>query len=146
MLIPLKERDKVVSVSLPWWASLCWLKANKLHLNVDKTEFMFIRLRQKLQSLTGYTMNIHIDSVPINQSHQSLSLMKISHGRPTFMKSHETYPLVSVLLSRSGHLFQCTLQLKYTKVLSSHTSIIAALYGMAIDKSVNVIWLISNVC
>ena len=57
--------------------------------------------------------------------------MKISHGRSTVMKSLKTYPLVSVLLSRSGHLFQCTLQLKYAKVLSSHTSIIAALHGMA---------------
>ena len=55
----------------------------------------------------------------------------ISCGRPTFMKSLKKYPLVSVLLSGSGHLFQCTLQLKYTKVLSSHTLIIAALYGMA---------------
>ena len=62
LLIPLKERDKVVSVSLPWWAGLSWLKANKLSLNVAKTEFRVIRSRQKLQSLTGYTMNIHIDA------------------------------------------------------------------------------------
>ena len=40
--------------------------------------------------------------------------MKISHGRPTFMKSLKKYPLVKVLLRGSGHLFQCTLQLKYT--------------------------------
>ena len=48
-------------------------------------------------------MNIHIDGVPINhQSNQSilsdLSLIKISRGRPTFMKSLKRYPLVSVLL------------------------------------------------
>ena len=61
--------------------------------------------------------------------------MKISCGRPTFMKSLKKYPLVSVLLSGSGHLFQCTLQLKYTKVLLSHTSIVAALYGMAWPNS-----------
>ena len=62
--------------------------------------------------------------------------MKISHGRSTVMKSLKTYPLVSVLLSRSGHLFQCTLQLKiFAKVLSSHTSIIAALHGMAWPNS-----------
>ena len=47
--------------------------------------------------------------------------MKISRGRPTFMKSLKKYPLVSMLLSGSGFLFQCTLQVKYTKVLSSHT-------------------------
>ena len=35
---------------------------------------MVISSRQKLQSLTDYTMNIHIDGVPINQSNQSKSL------------------------------------------------------------------------
>ena len=74
VLIPLKERDEVVSVSLPWLVSLRWLKANKLSLNVTKTEFMVISSRQKLQSLNDYTMNIHIDGVPINQSIQSKSL------------------------------------------------------------------------
>ena len=53
----------------------CWLKANKLSLNVAKTEFMVISSRQKLQSLLNdYTMNIHIDGVPINQSNQSKSV------------------------------------------------------------------------
>ena len=51
-----------------------WLKANKLSLNVAKTEFMVISSRQKLQFLNDYTMNIHIDSVPINQSNRSKSL------------------------------------------------------------------------
>ena len=36
--------------------------------------FMVISSRQKLQSLTDYTMNIHIGGVPINQSNQSKSL------------------------------------------------------------------------
>ena len=51
-----------------------WLKANKLSLNVAKTEFMVISSRQKLQSLNDYTMSIHIDGVPINRSNQSKSL------------------------------------------------------------------------
>ena len=75
-----------------------WLKANKLSLNVAKTEFMVINSRQKLQSLNDYTMNIHIDGVTINQSNQSKSLgtimKKISRGRPTFMKSLKKYPLI----------------------------------------------------
>ena len=50
----------------------CWLKAQSL--NVAKTEFMVISSRQKLQSLNDYTINIHIDGVPINQSNQSKSL------------------------------------------------------------------------
>ena len=35
---------------------------------------MVISLRQKLQSLNDYTMNIHIGGAPINQSNQSKSL------------------------------------------------------------------------
>ena len=112
-----------------------WLKANKLSLNVAKTEFMVISSRQKLQSLNDYTTNIHVDGVPRNQSNQSKSLgLIIDKNLSWKAHTHEIltkYPLVSVLLSGSGHLFQCTLQLKYTKVLSSHTLIIAALYGMA---------------
>ena len=50
------------------------LKANKLFLNVAKTEFMVISSRQKLQSSNDYIMNIHIDSVPMNQNSQSKSL------------------------------------------------------------------------
>ena len=45
-----------------------WLKANKLSLNVAKTEFMAISSRRKLQSLNDYTTNIHRDGIPINQS------------------------------------------------------------------------------
>ena len=47
-----------------------WLKASKLSLNVAKTEFMVISLRQELQSLNDYTMNINIGDIPINHSNQ----------------------------------------------------------------------------
>ena len=43
-----------------------WLRANKLSLDVAKTEFMVISLHQKLQSLNDYTMNINVDGVKIN--------------------------------------------------------------------------------
>ena len=103
------------------------LKANLLSLNFANMEFMFIGSRQKIQSLNYYTTNIHIDGVPTNQSKSLGLIMKISLGRLTFMKSLKKNPLVSVLLSRSGHLFQYILRLKHRKVLSSHTSSIAAL-------------------
>ena len=51
-----------------------WLKANKLSLNVAKTEFMIIGSRQKLQSLNGYTININVDGVQVNQTTRSKSL------------------------------------------------------------------------
>ena len=51
-----------------------WLKANKLSLNVAKTEFMIISSRQKLQSLNDYTININVDGVQINQTNCSKTL------------------------------------------------------------------------
>ena len=62
-----------------------------------------------------------------NKPKQSKQISRAYHWCPKLM--------VSVLLSGSGHFFQCTLQLKYTKVLLSHTSIIAALYWMAWPNS-----------
>ena len=64
-----------------------WLKANKLSFNVAKTEFMVISSRQKLQSLNDYTMDIHIDVFPINQSNQSKSLGLIMDGNLSW-KAH----------------------------------------------------------
>ena len=45
-----------------------WLRANKLSLNVAKTEFMIISLRQKLQSINDKTININVDDVKVNQT------------------------------------------------------------------------------
>ena len=43
--------------------------------------------------------------------------MKISRGRPTFMKSLKNYPLVSVLLSGSGQFFSMHTAIKIYKGL-----------------------------
>ena len=47
-----------------------WLKANKLSLNVAKSEFTTITSRQKLQSLNDYTINIKCTRRP-NKPNQS---------------------------------------------------------------------------
>ena len=76
-----------------------WLEANKLSLNVAKTEFMVISLRQKLQSLNDYTMNIHIGDAPINQSNQSKSLGLIIDENLSW-KAHISWNLKSILWYR----------------------------------------------
>ena len=63
-----------------------------------------------------------------------LSSMKISRGRPTFMKSLKKISSGIGALKRVKP-FQCTVQLKYIKVLPSHTLITAALNGMALPNS-----------
>ena len=44
-----------------------WLSANKLTLNVAKTEFMLITTRQKLPFLANQEIKIHIDNTPIER-------------------------------------------------------------------------------
>ena len=61
--------------------------------------------------------------------------MKISCGRPTYMRSQKESPLVLVHLSESGLLFPFTLPSKYSKALSSHTLITAVLFGMVCRNS-----------
>ena len=51
-----------------------WLRANKLSLNVAKTEFMVISSRQKLQSLNDKTININVEGVKINQTDNNKAL------------------------------------------------------------------------
>ena len=50
-----------------------WLKANKLSLDVAKIEFMVISSKQKLQSLNDFTMNIHIDGLPVKVAEHSFA-------------------------------------------------------------------------
>ena len=51
-----------------------WLRANKLSLNVAKTEFMVINSRQKLHSLNNKTINVNIEGVKINHTDHSKAL------------------------------------------------------------------------
>ena len=51
-----------------------WLKANKLSLNITKTEFMIIGSRQKLQTQEDCTMSISIQGNPINRVNSTKSL------------------------------------------------------------------------
>ena len=96
---------------------------------------MVISSRQKLQSLNDYTMNIHIDGVPINQSNQRKFLgLIIDENLSWRAHIHEISKKVSSgvgSLNRVRPFVSIHTAIKYTKVLSSHTLIVAALYGMA---------------
>ena len=69
---------------------------------------MVISSTQKLQSLNDYTMNIHIDGVPINRK-QSKQISRAYHWRKSLVEGphswnlQKKYPLVSALLSGSMH-------------------------------------------
>ena len=49
-----------------------WLTANKLQLNVTKTEFMLIGSRQKLNNLP-FLPSLNVNDVPLNHSQCSKS-------------------------------------------------------------------------
>ena len=79
-----------------------WLMANKLSLNVAKTEFQRIGTKQNLKNILGQKPNIHIIDCPIKQVVQcksllALFLMKIFLGKAILMlyvrKFHQEYTL-----------------------------------------------------
>ena len=83
-------------------------------------------------------MNIHIDGVPINQSNQSKSLgLIIDENLSRKVHIHEISKKVSSgigalnMLKRVRPFVSMHTAIKIYKGLSSYTSIIAALYGMA---------------
>ena len=51
-----------------------WLKANRLSLNIAKTEYMVIGTRQKLITQDLNKMNIHVDSTEIKRVQHTKSL------------------------------------------------------------------------
>ena len=44
-----------------------WIKANKLSLNIAKTEFMFIGSRQRLAAFDNHKLRVTVDSEPVRQ-------------------------------------------------------------------------------
>jgi hypothetical protein len=44
-----------------------WLIANKLSLNIAKTEFMIIGSRQRLATFNNYELSVSVDNVPVRQ-------------------------------------------------------------------------------
>jgi len=51
-----------------------WLKANKLSLNIAKTEFMVISSRQKFLAENCSELNIQLDNQPISRVEHAKSL------------------------------------------------------------------------
>ena len=92
---------------------LC-LKANNLSLNVAKTESMIISSGQKLQSLSDYTIKICNDGFQLNETTHS-KFFGLTDDNLSW-KAHEhdiskEPPQTLVRLSKSSHLFLCTLKL-----------------------------------
>ena len=52
----------------------CWLRANKLSLNVAKTEFMIIGSRQRLLTQNNDDIHVYIDDKEINRVNHTKSL------------------------------------------------------------------------
>ena len=103
-----------------------WLKANSLSLNVAKTESMIISSGQKLQSLSDYRIKICNDGFQLNETTHSKFIGPTDDNLSWKAHQHDISkkpPQTLVRLSKSSHLFLCTLKLWYTKVLLNHASI-----------------------
>ena len=51
-----------------------WLKANKLSLNIAKTEFMVIGSRQRLATFDNHELRVTVDSEPVRQVNSTKTL------------------------------------------------------------------------
>ena len=92
---------------------LC-LKANNLSLNVAKTESMIISSGQKLQSLSDYTIKICNDGFQLNETTHSKFIGLTDYNLSWKAHQHDISkepPQTLVRLSKSSHLFLCTLKL-----------------------------------
>ena len=82
-----------------------WLIANKLTLNMTKTEFMLIGSRQKLNTLTtSPVLNIN-ETRYQRQNLWVCSLMQTSHGAVISKGWLKKFPLVLQLSNESDNLF-----------------------------------------
>ena len=66
------DLEKMINTELAYVNS--WLKANKLSLNVAKTEFMVIGSRQRLQTQAEVSIQAHIECKEIKRVESSKSL------------------------------------------------------------------------
>ena len=56
-----------------------WLRANKLSLNVAKTELMVTSSRQKLHSLNDKTINVNVEGDKKNKPNRSKQSSRTEH-------------------------------------------------------------------
>ena len=73
-----------------------WLKANKLSLNIAKTESMVIGSRQKFLAENCSELNIQLDNQPISKVQHAKSLGLIIDDRRSSANYVERYPRQTV--------------------------------------------------
>jgi hypothetical protein len=65
-----------------------WLEANKLSLNIAKTEFMIIGSRQRMHAHSNENININLDGNVIKQVDKAKSLGLIIKQKPFWVESY----------------------------------------------------------
>ena len=79
-----------------------WLIANKLSLNIAKTEFMVIGSRQRLATFDNHELRVTVDSEPVRQVTSTktlgLTLDEILHGKTILKLFLKKFLLVLGLL------------------------------------------------
>ena len=103
----------------------CWLKANKLSLNVAKTEFMVIGSRQKLLVESHNDINIKLeDQVISNVDHaKSLGLVidnRLSWSNHVNELCKKVTPAIGALRRIRPLISQCTAVLVYNSLIQPH--------------------------
>ena len=117
----------------------CWLKANKLSLNVAKTEFMVIGSRQKLLAESHNEINIKLeDQVISNVDHaKSLGLVidnRLSWSNHVNELCKKVTPAIGALRRIRPLISQCTAVLVYNSLIQPHFDYCSLVCDQLSDK------------
>ena len=115
-----------------------WLIANKLSLNVAKTEFMLIGSKQMVKNISNFQPNVVIENKRIKQVHECKTLgvtvdQHLSWKSNTDIICGKITSGISALRRLKDFVDRQTL-LSIIMLLSAHISITAVKYGMCSVK------------
>ena len=117
----------------------CWLKANKLSLDVAKAEFMIIGSRQKLLAESHNEINIKLEDQVISKGDHAKSLGLISDNRLSW--SNHVNELCKKVTSSRGALrrirpliSQSTAVLVYNSLIQPHFDYCSLVWGSLSDQ------------
>ena len=102
-----------------------WLKANKLSLNIAKTEFMVVTCRQKFLAENCSELNIQLDNQPISRVEHAKSLGLIIDDRLSWSNHikelcRKISSVISALRRIMSLISQCTEVQIYNALIQLH--------------------------
>jgi hypothetical protein len=112
-----------------------WLIANKLSLNVAKTEFILIGSKQMIKSISNLQLNVKIENKSIKQVYESKILgLTIDQHLSWTTNTESICKKITSEISALKEFADKQTFLLYIMLLFAHILIAAVKYGMCLEK------------